>query len=275
MSDRRHISFVGIKRSGNHAVQNWILHQIPEPISVINNHQSDAAKRITHPADFDAPSLHTGAMENESAMYTYENLSLQGTGHGTPMHIDDFKKLPPYNYLANILLLRDPFNNLASLYQHALRRPGMEPPHIKNFIMLWKSYAHEFTNNTNFLTPLDTALKPGKVCISYNEWFKSKPYRRCISQQLGLSFNDNGLQFVNGFGNGSSFDGGQLQGNAQTMNVLNRWRTLEDPRDSKTFPTYPFRVLWPDALKILAQERDLMWYVQMIFPEIFAEVTRQ
>jgi|TARA_R110001583_G_scaffold57597_4_gene172279 hypothetical protein len=280
MSDRRHISFVGIKRSGNHAAQNWILHQIPEPISVINNYQTDAHKRISESTDFDAPSLYTGPRENESAMYTYENLSLQGTGYGTPMHISDFKKLPPYNYLANILLLRDPFNNLASLYQHALYRTKIEPPHVKNFALLWRSYAHEFINNTRFLTPLDSTLKPGKVCLSYNEWFKSEPYRRTISQQLGLSFNDNGLQFVNAFGNGSSFDGQQLQGSAQAMNVLNRWSTLEDFR--KPEPPrppgrgrYPPQVLWADALKILVKDKDLMKCVQIIFPEIFAEVTKQ
>ncbi len=36
MSLRRNIAFFGIKRSGNHALHNWIMHQIPEDICVFN-----------------------------------------------------------------------------------------------------------------------------------------------------------------------------------------------------------------------------------------------
>jgi hypothetical protein len=88
------------------------------------------------------------------------------------------------------------------------------------FIQRWLAYAREFIGETNFI--------PNKVCVSYDHWFTDKKYRKKISKQLGLKFSDSGLQGISLAGNGSSFNMMRLDGKAQKMDVLNRWRAVEE-----------------------------------------------
>jgi hypothetical protein len=75
-------------------------------------------------------------------------------------------------------------------------------------------------------------LSPTPCVISYNRWLVDADYRRNVSLQLDLRPSDRGVQDVGSFGEGSSFDGRSYNGRAHEMNVMDRWR---DYRDDASF----------------------------------------
>ena len=67
--------------------------------------------------------------------------------------------------------------------------------------------------------------------ILYDEWFVSKQYRKEIAEYLGLPFTDAGINQTSPWGAGSSFDGFNYLKNASEMNVLNRYKQMEDDEE--------------------------------------------
>ncbi|MEM8810582.1 MAG: hypothetical protein AAGF01_31615 [Cyanobacteria bacterium P01_G01_bin.38] len=67
-----------------------------------------------------------------------------------------------------------------------------------------------------------------KVCIHFDSWFSNRDYRKNISRKLNFEFTDNGFSEVSRAGGGSSFDGTEFNGNNKMMNVLNRHSHLKD-----------------------------------------------
>jgi hypothetical protein len=122
----------------------------------------------------------------------------------------------------DVLILRDPYNLLASRLQIDAFRPRSMPA----FSALWTSYAVEFLGETNHLTH-------NKVSVNYNRWVVSKTYRQELATKLGLHFSDHGSGDVTHFGGGSSFDGSAYNGRAHEMDVLNRWKNCRDNPEFK------------------------------------------
>jgi len=275
MTTRRNIAFFGIKRSGNHALQNWILHQIPEKTCVFN--QAEIGGNPLHVHHFRIyqdmqlayngrrlfGGTYDGPVENNSIFYTYENIELPTITDGISMGRNNLLSMGPFDYSANIMVLRDPFNMLASLFIDYKRAeaPRMWPPPDK-YISLWKAHAKEFLGVTSYLKS-SSDNGPLKVCISYNDWFTSEEYRKSVSNNLQLEFNDNGLQYVNRFGEGSSFDDQKYMYEAQKMKVLERWKQLEN---------YPE---WKDLFNKLLADDELVGLAKEIFHDHMAEIMEE
>jgi hypothetical protein len=126
--------------------------------------------------------------------------------------------------VACILILRDPFNNLASK-RAANPERGLEAG--RKEVALWKALAKEYLGETSYL--------PGKICVSFNQWFSDAAYRDQLSHSLGMDHPADSpralaaLQKVPAIGR-SRFDGLKYNGSAQQMGVLDRWRQrLDDP----------------------------------------------
>lgn len=120
----------------------------------------------------------------------------------------------------NLLVVRDPFNLLASV----IRDCGGEIGKWKyaGICSMWKQYAREALN--------ETSLLEHKICILYDRWFADRQYRDQLAGRFGLTNTDMGLLAVPPNGRGSSFDGLRFDGNAQEMAVLVRWREFaHDP----------------------------------------------
>lgn len=64
-------------------------------------------------------------------------------------------------------------------------------------------------------------FKSGVVGICFDKWFIDREYRRLLARKLGLTFTDEGINEIIGFGD-SSFDGREYAEDAQEMNVLDR-----------------------------------------------------
>lgn len=117
----------------------------------------------------------------------------------------------------HVLLLRDPYNCLASRLSLAFR--GFPALWEGDPLGVWKQHAREFIGTTSYL-PKET-LK-----ISFNHWFASEKYRRWICRDLDLPFNDAGAKDAGTVW--SSFEEGVTD--PQKMDVLGRWKAfLNDP----------------------------------------------
>lgn len=196
----------GLRRTGNHAIINWILKQGGENGFFANDQELDKPFNLSLPNG-----------ELDTLVHSYEEQRFSPTY----LKLNDFylnQQEVKVENRYNILILRDPFNLMASRiksgYTTTWRTPRL------NQVDLWVLYAKEFTGETNLL--------PNKVCINYNRWVLDKAYRKEIAAILGLTFTDGGFSEVSEIGGGSSFDGTEKNAKAAEMQVMDRWKQYKE-----------------------------------------------
>jgi len=228
ITDKKYRIF-GIRRSGNHAIINWLRYKSYGSLihfndcHIQNNHTNDRniffynnKKHI-----FSIIRLNNNKRKNikldnlikkkehtDFCIISYENKYVNSKFNDNVY--SDFKK--------DIIILRDPYNLLASILKH----PKLHL-NIKEFQELWMHYAEKFIETNNFIK------------INYNNWFTNNKYRNDISKKLNLNTNDEGKNIVSHHGSGSSFDKQNFNQKAQQMDVLNRWRVFQK---DKVFLSY-------------------------------------
>jgi hypothetical protein len=185
--------FMGLKRSGNHAIINWLMGLLEETYIHHNNCV------FHHPNKMSSAfyQIYQGS-DTKINFYSLEDYFPRDLAHNTN------KK---------IMILRDPFNNLASRIRHPDKFLREEKA-----LRLWHSYAEEFVGDTNYLQNC--------VKINYNKWISDKGYRKTIAGNFGGLKNDN-IHYVSYHGNGSSFDKKSFMGSAQNMKLLERYKQFQ------------------------------------------------
>lgn len=98
---------------------------------------------------------------------------------------------------ANVLIVRDPLNNLASRLEAAKTRPEQFRVD-ETYIDLVDAYCAELLGHTNHL--------PRKSSVSYNRFVEDRVYRDALAAELGLK-NLDVISEVSEYGGGSSFSG--------------------------------------------------------------------
>lgn len=248
-SESRVLLVHGLKRSGNHAIINWIrghgsfrFFNNVIPIAPILRGE----RRIPERLDFEVwlrrqvenqqprrPRLRD-VVRGRRSMRLDDPAMATSTGGaddragGIIVSVEDHPPdLVPFagpRDLTHVLVLRDPANLFASRVRKARKvvNPAYAEPYLRErLVPLWKSYAREFIGTTRRLDPL--------VGVHFDTWFADELYRRRISEQLGLAFDDTGFGRVSREGGGSSFDGTQYDGAAARMDVLDRYSRLSQP----------------------------------------------
>jgi len=198
-----------LRRSGHHAVANWIQSQIIERV-----HMLDFCD------EYDDRAHKTIVSKKESPIiFQFENQPID--------NVEDYCN----GNTKIIICLRDPYNNIASY----IKRFNLSHRNLSLVIKMWKVQA-------------DLFLSGEYHGISYNDWFKSMEYRRQFCEELGLTFTDVALNRVAHQGGGSSFDKMDYNGEAQKMDVFNRWQNY------KNDPLYNELVLQDKELKEISDE---------------------
>lgn len=249
--NKKEIRVVGMRRTGNHAIINWIEKQQPGKVRHLNNvtagtnpYRNKANNLLRyHPEHHKMAEVYWrqakgNLVERDCLIYSYEDWSLEKI---TQPRFERNRTL----YLGecahryDVLILRDPFNLFASRLKKGYVATKMKKV---SMAQLWLGYAKEWIGE-------DQRLLGDRILINYNRWFSDTDYRRSLASQLDIPFSDDGLNEVRDIGTGSSFDGTQLNGQARKMDVTNRWRAFaDDPA---------FRQLFQD---------DAIWhYSQRIF----------
>ncbi len=221
---RKEIHFFGLKRSGNHAVINWLL---KNSISKKPVHINNVYDLVEIPPKVILPISVQSKVSDKTDLLilSYEDVSLTS--------IINIPLFSPSNNLLkdserhNILLLRDATNFIASRMrilksiEDAQVTNPIQKVTMEKVVDLWISYAKEYIGETNYI--------PNKVLINFDNWFSNKQYRdNLISRLFHSGVNsDLGINEVLPNGRGSSFDGLSYNGMAQEMDVLNRWKYYE------------------------------------------------
>lgn len=261
-----HIQIVGLARSGNHAIINWIINHCPGSAFHINNSplEPQFIFRGLHDTHLNntSPYVHllAGITRVRSGgqirrffgerIYNlcvrvrhqafrrcqYENLIISYEDRELDKLFDSYlvgkreEVLGRTDQKYDLLILRDPYNMMASRIQsgftrHKFKRNDPYKNAINasgtSTISLWKQYANEYLGTTQY-------LKNIKVVINYNRWFVDRDYRASILRQLGFEGRCKGIYKVTDHGGGSSFDGIDYDGRAEKMDVLNRYKKFKD-----------------------------------------------
>ena len=237
--NKKEIRVVGLRRTGNHAIVNWIRQQHTGKVFHLNNllkYQNPYRYLYLH---YPKESLRREAWGNftqkDCLITSYEDYSIADIISPEFERKHDLylgKSAKRYD----LIILRDPFNLMASRIKSDMI-PVKDPD--CRVTDLWIEYAKEFLNETNH-------LNQEKICVNYNQWFLDEDYRRGLAIKLGMEFSDRGIDRVKSQGGGSSFDSQDFDGKARQMDVLNRYKKYADN------PTYQ-RLIDDDELLLYAK----------------------
>ena len=233
----RELQVFAIRRSGQHAIIEWLAGHFPGEVLIQNN--------AAYLLDTDVRLLREGQTSIRDAyIFNIESEDLEGA----PQKIDEnvWKTKRGFSSRTDrILILRDPYNMVASRVKTWGYGPIWNMDAAKD-AALWKRHAAEFLGRGQ-------AFSVPPVRISYNEWFKSQSYRAAASAALGLAFTDHHIEKI--AWTGSSFDGFDKAKDARTMDVLGRWKAyLDDPAYAPCFQDLELRDLADEIFGDLARE---------------------
>ena len=217
----------GIGRSGNHAIGSWILPQIKPFLQMdsMNKEYSFSYSYYKEIKEQVAAGPHVLQMNSYDwdTVDQLEGINYEGNHRWRPftdqhnllIHVESIElkhageEIEEYRKAGVdfkiILLLRNPFNNFASLWHS-------DPSQVTIKGDLWKQIAREFLDYTNYLGD--------KVFCIYDLWFTSEEYRKSVSEELGVEWDDSGLNRITRHG-GSHFEKKEA---GQDLKVLERWK---------------------------------------------------
>lgn len=254
--NQKELRVLGLRRTGNHAIINWIEKQQTGVIHLNNLRVDENPYKYIYKA-FSGHALPQDQwLAKETSRYPQyqgaeglESLKKESQGIFKPkecliLSYEDFPiarvASPRFERTHNlyfgvsqqrfdVLILRDPYNLIASRLRASQSQGNMlTVKSISQTIAdLWIEYAKEFVGDTQILNQT-------KVLVNYNQWVTDPDYRQALAQQLGIEFSDSGFTEVPKFGGGSSFDKTDFQGRATDMEVFRRWEAYaEDPEYRK------------------------------------------
>jgi hypothetical protein len=265
--NKREFRVFAMKRSGHHAVINWLLLHFTGPVYFLNNCGFLVSKELFNFSpgcdrqDRPAPYREVCILAGTSSVYynggrVLEKFRHYRLGQECPSMLERLLEMERAEraaaqsmefpatrdcYLFNIedLDIRNvasvPFETAARGTSEAiqsiivLRDPfNWIASRIKNSFAVSPSILQAWKSQVTDALGRTRYLSPASCTINYNRWLVDTSYRRDISLRLGLGPSDHGLRDVGSFGEGSSFDGRSYDGRADEMNVRDRWRHYRD-----------------------------------------------
>lgn len=226
------VAISGMSRSGTHAAADWIANQHSGRVDFRNNlfHRRKEVHELCDPRAFGSgkrwyllPSMPEDVDLDQpisTLVYIYEN---------QPSHLFRAHDLVRCKESVCVILLRDPYNLLATLAKHIENgrgwwfkrmcgdgNGGVDEEKLDAFSDLWMSHANMVGTE-------------GIVPFLYNKWVESVEYRDELAAAIGVdNRSDSSLKNVPTNGRGSSFDKRRMDGNGDSMKVTERWRYYED-----------------------------------------------
>lgn len=218
------IRVVGMSRSGNHAIVNWILAQWPGRTCFLNCAEPGwspfVSARPRTPElsgwrapyeDFEIEAERAGRLSRKDLLiHSYEDTFLGPFAKAENEARHD-EWVGRSRRRVDLLILRDPRNLFAS--RLASGYGWLDDELVAR---VWSQHAREFLG-------LRRNLRQERLPVSYNEWVGSFAYRHRVAEALGLEFDDSAAHKVPAAAGGSSFDGTAYDGCAEQMPVLQRW----------------------------------------------------
>lgn len=212
------------KRSGHHAVIQWLLTQFQAneyTTTHVNNVPTSFFERMAHgiPDDVGRSQKKDVLLGNVEDILPHDITPLPKT----VQQIWDCRQ---------VLVLRDPFNTLASRYQWR-RKHG--PNEMVPGPMVWLAHAYEFEGGTQYLN------NPAVFPLNYNTWLVDPGYRKDFIVKQGLTWHADedevSLRLMTSVG--SSFAPINTTEAPPVVELLNRWQQLADQREYRALVADP------------------------------------
>ena len=253
----------GMRRSGNHAIADWITRNAPGGHSVFLNNckpgksplesfasiEVDGEKQAVRRALGNLPGETARLGDGALLLVSYEDLSPADFGVKRQVSGNFDVRL----FACDVLIYRSFLNWAASLIKKLQSNPGYGPMR-RVAIML-----NSADRYARMLELVGKAPGNGMVPICYDRWFVDAAYREAVLGQLGLPVTDNAIGDVQSYGGGSSFQKDAAA--PEDLQTSERWRQMADDPDFRAF------------LSIAAREVDLMAQVEAHFPEDAARLS--
>ncbi len=229
------LQVVGLQRSGNHAIIDWISSLFPKAVH-LNNLEHDFARDPGNVTDNPA---FAGA---DCRIVSFEDarIKLARTGDGgfRPL-LDSVVPLDPAGLdefdCRMLYVLRDPYNCWASRVKAREASGLTSPAELDYFLDSWTAMARRH------------AAEP-KAFVLYNAWFKDRAYRQAVCARLGGSYSERTLGEVPLEGGGSSFNGAGRPSLRTMAKKLDYYRSPEFRRRLLQQPgSYARRLLAPSV----------------------------
>ena len=254
----------GMRRSGNHAIANWLQRNAPTGQSVfLNNCKPNTDPfRTFRSIEVDgkiAPqrkarknlSSVAGRLDDDAMLlFSYEDV--------TPAMFASVQAVSgPFDetlITGDVLVYRSFLNWSASLLK---KMQGNDSYSLlrRNAILL-----QAIDHYGVLLRQVEEADELGFTCICYDDWVRSAKYRETILTQLDLPLRDNSLGQVQSYGGGSSFQ--KQASSADELETSRRWQKMaEDPE-------------FAAVLNLAAHDAKLTPRLERLFPRDAALLAR-
>ena len=231
----------GLMRSGNHAIIEWIMNQhADKPACFLNNIQhgdfdpyQHYSQRVLQNIDKSIETETLRHLKKGLLICSYEDRSELMSGNYNLLHsalrpdLDVSRRhyLLSHNHFIDILIIRDPFNCLASRFKLLQTRGAMGGIDNHELIVYnWKVTAKA-------TLALMAYQDETQLVINYNRWLVDLTYRQQLSSQLLGIFSDTSLDNISEFGGGSSFSNIDICPNYGSGELFQRWREMLTDRD--------------------------------------------
>jgi len=205
------ICVVACKRSGHHAVMNWLAEQFPGTPFFLNNCRvgespfTETRKSLERAGrDRDAEPYRReedGRLSRkELLLYNFEDCDLRQV-FSPAEKARRASALGPSRTRYNILVVRDHYNLFASRIKRVRLGSDVPRENLKKALVarnLYVQHARECLDETRY-------IDEHRVVILFNRWFRDQDYRRDISAQLHGTYREDTLDHVAVHGEGSSF----------------------------------------------------------------------
>ncbi|QUJ76891.1 hypothetical protein KDD17_02190 [Sulfitobacter albidus] len=206
----RALQVFGMRRSGNHAIIDWIMRNAPEEATggvFFNNckHGRDPLRAYGSLDIYDADRVKQPHVEDGDrariasagaapfAVVSYEDRMPQAAGQGQKAS----NGFADADFAAQVIIYRSFLNWSASLLAKIQKNEGFGATDRMRIMGL--AFA-------TYIQGLDRVASPeGVVAICYDDWMVSEGYRAGILEKLGLPARDLSRGKVQRFGGGSSF----------------------------------------------------------------------
>lgn len=220
------LQILGMSRSGNHAIADWIFAQAAAPKLLLNCAEGStnpfhSCRPLSEGKSWRAdPAIDISACrqgqhrDRRLLMHTYEDSWIDYVFSSELRNSCD-AWLGHSKRRVQLLILRDPYNLFASRFQMGRNLPADIARDM------WKQHARAALGYLQG--------PPGEFLpVLYNRWQCDEEYRQKLAERLGLEFSDMGIDRVPDCAGGSSFDGTAFDGEASNMATESRWVHFAD-----------------------------------------------
>jgi hypothetical protein len=245
ITNANELRVIGMSRSGNHAIIDWLLSHMPGRTCFLNcvegkHNPFTSARPLDDGSVFrasyrlDLATETRGRFSRKDWLVTSQEDCFLAHGCSREYEQQHDAWVGCSGRRFDLLILRDPFNLFASR-RRAFGEAGTD--HVS--VRIWKQHARQFLGR-----PRNLRHQP--LLVRYNDWIGEEAYRREIVETLGLEFHDEGRDRVAACAGGSSFDGRAYCGRPEDMDLLDRWKHYADDPS--------FRALFDEQLVAFSDE---------------------